>query len=302
MKDDGPDTRHIVTQFLEWLLIPHNKAIAFPWLSDDDELGDIWEWQLKLLISRITLVFDQNSPADNLARLNFMQLLLCKDTYTSKGISSGIADSIRQSIASHLLIRKNIYSTIHTYFSEHGKEQMGQIEAMVRLLVNIIKIQYQTPGFSSGGEDFTKIFVMQILTIRSLAEQISPRHYASLLQVVGIERVLHTILRVGQEQSLEGPKLVGLLENTISIKSNSQLALSPQDMVSHSHLIRFLWIHYNSLFPFVRSNSHKYWYFFFNNRQHISLYKVKNQMTHKWSKARPMIAMMKMEMLIWMSQ
>jgi hypothetical protein len=232
MKEDGPNTRTIVTQFLEWLLIPNNKAIVLPWLSDDEELGDIWEWQMKILLSRIALTFDESAPTDNLTRLHFMQLLLSKETYSTKGISTGVADSIRQSVAKHLLIRKNIYNTIHIYFSEHDEDNMEQIEALIGLLINILKIEYQTPGFSSGEDDMTRKFVMQILTIRSLAKRISSQHYASLLQVIGIDRVLRAVLSVGQEQSLEPTKLIGLLENMISMKASAKLALLPKDMVS----------------------------------------------------------------------
>ncbi|KAI8583464.1 hypothetical protein K450DRAFT_223827 [Umbelopsis ramanniana AG] len=237
MKEDGPNTRHVVTQFLEWLLIPHNNAIVLPWLSDDEELGDIWEWQIRLLLSRMTLTFDKSAPVDNLTRLHFMQLLLSKETYSTKGISTEVADSIRQSVAKHLLIRKNIYNTIHTYFSEHDQDEMEQIEALVGLLINILKIEYQTPGFSTGGEDMTRTFVMQILTIRSLAQRISPHHYASVLQVIGIERVLRAILEVGQEQSLEPTKLIGLLENMISMKSSAKLTLSSKDMICFAQVL-----------------------------------------------------------------
>jgi hypothetical protein len=231
MKEDGPNNRHIVTQFLEWLLIPHNDAIVLPWLSDDEELGDTWEWQMRILLSRMTLTFDESAPADNLIRLHFMQLLLSKETYSTKGISTGVADSIRQSVATHLLIRKNIFNTIHVYFSEHDQDEMEQIEALVGLLINILKIEYQTPGFSTGGEDMTRTFVMQILTVRSLAKRLSPQHYASVLKVIGVERVLRAILKVGQEQSLEPTKLIGLLENMISMKSSAKVALSSKDMV-----------------------------------------------------------------------
>lgn len=196
-------------------------------------MGDIWEWQLKLLSSKITLNFSQGVANDNLVRLKFMETLLRKDTYTSKGHSAEVADSVRFRMASHLLIRKNVFNLIHKYLLEQGLEKLDQIEALVGILINVLDIEFHTPGYTSSREEsIMTAFVTQVLTIRLLIDRISEKHYADIVEYAGIGRILQAVLQLGNEIRTEQSNVIGLLENIISLKRRAKSALRYQDNVS----------------------------------------------------------------------
>jgi hypothetical protein len=231
MKEDEPESRTTATQVFEWLLLPGNDAIALPWLADDDELGDIWEWQLKLVLSKITLNPLCDTPKDNLVRLKLIEALVCKDTYTSKGLSAAIADSIQQTMASHLLIRMNIYSIIHTYFLDQSHEHTDQIEAVVGIIINIAK-NGDHASVNGSADSITKDFVTRVLTIRLLKDRILENNFTKIIEAVGTGRILQAILKLGGEPQMEETNVIGLLENMISLKRTSKSALRHEDLVS----------------------------------------------------------------------
>jgi hypothetical protein len=245
MKDDEPESRKLATQVFEWLLIPGNDAIAQRWLWEHGEVGDIWEWQLKLLLSKITLNFSQGVANDNLVRLKFMETLLRKDTYTSKGHSAEVADSVRFRMASHLLIRKNVFSIIHKYLLEQGLEKLDQIEALVGILINVLDTEFHTPGYASSREEsIMTAFVTQVLTIRLLIDRISEKYYADIVEYAGIGRILQAVLQLGNEIRTEQSNVIGLLENIISLKRSTKSVLRHQDNVSfrHQNFISGCWL------------------------------------------------------------
>ncbi|CAM0136747.1 unnamed protein product [Umbelopsis sp. WA50703] len=175
MKDDDLQSFHAATTFIKWLSVPGNNAITLPWLSDDDEIGDVWEWQLKLLMSKITITPYDHTCNDIMARLNLMQMLIDRDTYTSNGLSPQVATNIQSSMATYLLQRKNIYNIIKNIGMEPVLESILQSEKdisfeqthVVGLLENVIELRRSTVVHLQPREltEFVKVLGVLLLKL-----------------------------------------------------------------------------------------------------------------------------------------
>lgn len=232
MNENDLDSLHAATTFIEWLSASDNNVITLPWLSDDDEIGDIWEWQLKLLLSKITITSNSQTSNDIMARLNLMRMLIDRDTYTSNGLSPQIATTIQSSMATHLLQRKNIYSIIHDYFLNQQTKQDDETQLITQILINVMKIDTSTPRSGVDTITATNAFVTKILTIRSLITRISRSSFVDIIKNIGMEPILESILQSEKGKVFEQTHVVGLLENVIELRRSTIVHLQPQEMVS----------------------------------------------------------------------
>jgi hypothetical protein len=232
MKDDDLQSFHAATTFIKWLSVPGNNAITLPWLSDDDEIGDVWEWQLKLLMSKITITPYDHTCNDIMARLTLMQMLIDRDTYTSNGLSPQVATNIQSSMATYLLQRKNIYSIIHDYFLNQQTKQDDETQLITQILINVMKIDTSTRRSGIDTTTATNAFVTKVLTIRSLITKISRNSFVDIIKNIGMEPVLESILQSEKDISFEQTHVVGLLENVIELRRSTVVHLQPRELVS----------------------------------------------------------------------